>query len=184
MLSVCLDSSTNMLWDQLACHQEEKLAVEEMRVLLWLGQDDCLVRLGSAPGPGSCPNLCPHSGPCSAASGPGQGNEGVEGTPTSSPNANCLGDPTEVVLSRLGSGWVGSIPEAAGTSVSARKDLVSLVGMAQGQVGLCELGKPPGWTSGSCKVPGRAAAHVCRGTGSLHWGERGGECGGLTPEPQ
>ena len=46
MLSVCLDSSTNMLRDQLACHQEEKLAVEEMRVLLWLGQDNC--QCGSA----------------------------------------------------------------------------------------------------------------------------------------
>ena len=33
MLSVCLDNSTNMLWDQLAFHQE-KLAVEELRVLL------------------------------------------------------------------------------------------------------------------------------------------------------
>lgn len=81
MLSVCLDSSTNMLRDQLACHQEEKLAVEEMRVLLWLGQDNCPARLSSALGPGSCPSLCPHSGPCSAASGPGQGNERAEGTP-------------------------------------------------------------------------------------------------------
>lgn len=49
MLSVCLDSSTNMLRDQLACHQEEKLAVEEMRVLLWLGQDNCPARLSSGP---------------------------------------------------------------------------------------------------------------------------------------
>lgn len=39
--------------------------------------------------------------------------------------------------------WVraGPLPEAAGTSVLTRTDLVSWVGMAQGRAGLCE--QPP-----------------------------------------
>ena len=104
IFSICLDSSINVLWDQLAFHQEEKLAVEEMRVLLQLRQNDCLARLSSVPVSGSCPNLCSHPGPWSAAFGLGRGNQRAEGTPSSSPDANYLGDPTKLVLSRLGSG--------------------------------------------------------------------------------
>lgn len=44
-----LGQQHQQLWDQLASHQEEKLAVEEMRVFLWLSQNDRLLQLSSGP---------------------------------------------------------------------------------------------------------------------------------------
>lgn len=49
MLSICLDSSSKGFGTSWPPTKKRNLAVEEMRVFLWLGQNDWLAQFGSGP---------------------------------------------------------------------------------------------------------------------------------------
>lgn len=94
----------------LASPGEEKLAVEEIRVFLQLGQNGWLVGLSSGPALAMAPSSDPNPSPSELAAlrlgqgngGRGRGEPRELHPPPSSLDASCPGGSTKAVLSRLG----------------------------------------------------------------------------------